>query len=331
MAGCLHDGYRLPTATMRPRPSWRDSSARCQQRRRGRSQRLRRRTTAAQRGAAAGRRRPPARQHPRHRLRDGADHPPGRTLGPGGERARGRCLRARDRTRPRARPGRRPQQRHLRAGRRTGPRLSAGALRSGTEQVRDDVLRRSRRGVRQHQAGATPGGPPGDDGLAGPRTQRVGHRHPPGPRSSRRTSGRYPRPTGSVLARRAIDRDGNPAGSGVRRRRLHRRPRTGLLRSGRSRRPRLDPCLHVHPRSIEEAGSRRRDARGRAPARGARRAPGRRRCSGSTPAPGSSRHSPRRASPSNSFDVSSWACLRVTQPHRRPSCSCSRTSCAGAC
>ena len=42
---------------------------------------------------------------------------------------------------------------------------------------------------------------------------------------------------------------GDPAGCRVRRRHLHRRPRARLLRSGRGRRPRLGPRLHLHQRS----------------------------------------------------------------------------------
>ena len=89
-----------------------------------------------------------------------------------------------------------------------------------------------------------------------------------------------PGPSGgpvSVLARRPAGREGDPGGCGVRRRRLHRRPRARLLRPGPGRRSGLDLRLCVHPRNTEAAGSRRRGARGRAPARGARRAPERRR------------------------------------------------------
>ena len=70
----------------------------------------------------------------------------------------------------------------------------------------------------------------------------------------------------------------DPGRCGVRRHRLHRRPRAGLLRSGRGRRPRLGPRLHLHQRGTEAAGPCRRSARGRAAARGAHRAPERRRC-----------------------------------------------------
>ncbi len=142
------------------------------------------------------------RPRPRHRMRNRADHPAGRAHGPGGERARGRHLRVRDRARPRARPGRRAGQRHLRARRRAGPPLPAGALRPGDQQVRHDVLRRPRRRVRQHRAGAAPGRPPGDDGLAGPRAQRVGRRHPPVPRRSRRQC----RPSGDRIRSRSRTR-----------------------------------------------------------------------------------------------------------------------------
>ena len=74
----------------------------------------------------------------------------------------------------------------------------------------DDPGRR----VRQHQAGAAPGRAAGNDGLAGPRAQRVGRRYPPIPRGSRRASGRPFRGTGSVLARRPAGRDGDPAAAG---------------------------------------------------------------------------------------------------------------------
>src|SRR5215467_943889 len=90
-------------------------------------------------------------------MRDRADDPAGRAHGPGGQCARGRRLRARDRACPRARPGGGGAQRHLRARRRAGLPLSARALRPGDQQVRHDVLRRPRHGVRQHPAGAAAG------------------------------------------------------------------------------------------------------------------------------------------------------------------------------
>ena len=63
---------------------------------------------------------------------------------------------------------------------------------------------------------------------------------------------------------------------------------------------RLGPRLHVHERSPEQAGSRRRDARGRASARGVRRAYERRRCLVQLPRLDRHRPSPLKGTPPRS-------------------------------
>ena len=213
-----------------------------------RPQRLRRRTTAAQRGTAPGRWRPAPRPRPRHRLWDRADDPGGRADGPGGQCARGRRVGARDRARPRTGPGGRlgnvtfehadaqvhrfPQEHFDLAISRFGTMFfddpvaafanigralrPAGRLVMMVWQARE----RNEWDVAIHRSLEAAEGP-----AAALARDRIRSRSP---------------------TRRPCE---DPAGCRVRRRHLHRRPRTGLLRSGRRRRPRLGPRLHLHQRS----------------------------------------------------------------------------------
>ena len=112
------------------------------------------------------------------------------------------------------------------------PTRSRSALRPVHQPVRDDVLRRPRRRVRQHRPRAPPGGAPGAPGLAAPRPQRVGHRDRPltGPGTTTHAARRQDR-TRSHSATPSSPGADHHRGR-LHRGRLHRGPRAGLLRPG---------------------------------------------------------------------------------------------------